>query len=210
MLIEWISWDFCKLLIPKFHRFLHILIKLIWFVSWASGLGSSPGKKAVKGNGEIIAFHHGVPKGPRTRFFRWSSRPRGKGHLPALVTKKKLFLSFICWIPRPVNFSSSFLFFYLLVTWSWWSTCFLTHQMSTVTYSTHFLLLPLISGFMKILCKQYRGEKRNSRDISTLHGFPWHLICIQRANSTQIPFPSQDSSHLQLQLLSFPTVFTML
>ena len=43
-----ISWDFCKMLIPKFPPFLHILIELVWFVAWASGLESFPGEEAVK------------------------------------------------------------------------------------------------------------------------------------------------------------------
>ena len=44
-----ISWDFCKMPIPKFHPFLYILIKLVWFVAWASGLESFPDEEPVKG-----------------------------------------------------------------------------------------------------------------------------------------------------------------
>ena len=36
------------MLIPKFPPFLHILIELVWFVAWASGLESFPGEEAVK------------------------------------------------------------------------------------------------------------------------------------------------------------------
>ena len=81
-------------------------------MSWASGLGSSPGEKAVKGNGDIIAFHCGVPKGAlQNKVFRWSSRPRGKGHLPALVTKKSFFSLLSVEFPGQLIFPVPFYFF---------------------------------------------------------------------------------------------------
>ena len=82
-------------------------------MSWALGLGSSPGEEAVEGNGEIVSFHHGEPEGPLpNKVFRWSSRPRGKGHLPALVTKKGLFKNLLSVeFPGQLIFPVPFYFF---------------------------------------------------------------------------------------------------
>lgn len=86
------SLDSRKMPIHKFHPLFHILIQLVWFVSRTSGLGSFPGEEAVKGNGKILSFHSGKLEGPfQSKVLRCSNRPRGKGHLPALVTKKGLF-----------------------------------------------------------------------------------------------------------------------
>ena len=86
------SLDSLKIPIHKFHPLLHILIKLVWSVSWTSGLGSFPGEEAVKGNGKILSFHSGKLERPlQSKVLRCSNRPRGKGHLLALVTKKGLF-----------------------------------------------------------------------------------------------------------------------
>lgn len=169
-------------------------------MSWALGLGSSPGEEAVEGNGEIVSFHHGEPEGPLpNKVFRWSSRPRGRGHPPALVTEKGLFISFICWIPRPVNFSSSFLFFYLSpglgevpafspIKWV------LPPNLIIFYYCHEY------QGSWRFCANSREGRKENSRDISALHGFPCHLICIQTANSTQIYRP--DSHRRPLAYIS--------
>ena len=99
------SLDSHKMPIHKFHPLLHILIKLVWFVSWTSGLGSVPGEEAVKGNGKILSFHSGKLERPfQSKVLKCSNRPRGKDHLPALVTRKGFLISFMSQVPRSVDF----------------------------------------------------------------------------------------------------------
>lgn len=73
------SLDSHKMPIHKFHPLLHILIKLVWFVSWTSGLGSVPGEEAVKGNGKMLSFHSGNLERPfRARFSGAATGQEGK------------------------------------------------------------------------------------------------------------------------------------
>ena len=91
-----ISWDFCKMLIPKFHPFLHILIKPVWFVAWASGLELPRWRACERLWKEMRTFHSRELKGPlQSKVLRCSNRPRGKGHLPTLAPCQFSHLSFL-------------------------------------------------------------------------------------------------------------------
>ena len=96
------------MLIPKFHPFLHILIKPVWFVAWASGLELPRWRACERLWKEMRTFHSRELKGPlQSKVLRCSNRPRGKGHLPTLAPCQFSHLSFLsCHVVSVVLFSS--------------------------------------------------------------------------------------------------------